>query len=219
MEEKKKKKSDVSKSKKKTSTSKKKKTDTIKRSEKEESIKSVKKDEVKKETGNNFSVKLKKIVTSYAFLYSVFAILVVCVAVLGGVVYVKGREYKKNSSNIVVPILEDGTRSALNIDLNQLKKTGEYVVKITNYRGDKINSDSLDYSITVRNASNADIKVTKDEDTNNLIVDKEATIIEGVGFGTSKKEEDVYRFTVSDDSKIEKDALISLEIVAQKRPS
>lgn len=175
------------------------------------------KSEIKKD--DSFSNKIKKIVSSYAFLYSVFSILIVCVAVLAGMVFVKGKEYKKNKSDIVVPILEDGTRSALNIDLKQLKKTGEYRVKITNYRGDKINNSSMDYSITVRNVTSTDVKVTKDDSKDNLIVDKEATIIEGVGFGSTSKEEDVYHFTINDDSEIENDALISLEIVASKRSS
>lgn len=175
------------------------------------------KSEIKKD--DSFSNKIKKIVSSYAFLYSVFSILIVCVAILGGMVFVKGKEYKKNKSDIVVPILEDGTRSALNIDLKQLKKTGEYRVKITNYRGDKINESSMDYSITIRNVTSTDVKVTKDDSKDNLIVDKEATIIEGVGFGSSSKEEDVYHFTINDDSEIENDALISLEIVASKRSS
>lgn len=175
------------------------------------------KSEIKKD--DSFSNKIKKIVSSYAFLYSVFSILIVCVAVLAGMVFVKGKEYKKNKSDIVVPILEDGTRSALNIDLKQLKKTGEYRVKITNYRGDKINNSSMDYSITVRNVTSTDVKVTKDDSKDNLIVDKEATIIEGVGFGSTSKEEDVYHFTINDDSEIENGALISLEIVASKRSS
>lgn len=179
----------------------------------------IKKGDSLSSNGNKFVFEMKKIVSSYAFLYSVFSILIVCVAILGGMVFVKGKEYKKNKSDIVVPILEDGTRSALNIDLKQLKKTGEYRVKITNYRGDKINESSMDYSITIRNVTSTDVKVTKDDSKDNLIVDKEATIIEGVGFGSSSKEEDVYHFTINDDSEIENDALISLEIVASKRSS
>ena len=168
---------------------------------------------------NSLSSKVKKVVSSYAFLYSAFSVLLISVAILGGMVYVKGKEVKKNRSNIVIPILEDGNRSSLNIDLAELREVGEYVIKVTNYRGDKVNADEFDYSITVRNESLADIKVTKDDGKDNLIVDKEATIIEGVGFGNSKKEEDIYHITVSDKTKIKKKSVINLEIVTQKKSS
>ena len=171
------------------------------------------------ENNKDFSSKLKKFFGSYAFLYTAFSVLLIGVAILAGMVYVKGQEVKKNRSNIVIPILEDGNRSTLNIDLAELRDVGEYVIKVTNYRGDKINTESFDYSITVRNESSADIKVTKDDSEDNLMVDSEATIIEGVGFGTEEKEEDVYRFTVSDKTKIKKGAVINLEIVTQKRSS
>ena len=172
-----------------------------------------------KKKDNTFFEKFKKFISSYAFLYTVFAILLVCVVVLGCMVFVKQREAKKNESNIVVPILEDGNRSSFNIDLNELKSRGEYVLKVTNYRGDKINTESMDYSITIRNETGVKVKVTKDENNDDLIVDPEATIIEGIGFGAEEMESDVYHFVIDGDAKIEKDATISIEIATQKRSS
>lgn len=189
--------------------------------------KSSKKNEVNKESinkslpkkENKLLDKFKKFISSYAFLYSLFFVLLICVLVLGIVVFVKRNESNNKAFNIAVPILEDGNRSAFNIDLAELKNREEYVLKVTNYRGDNINTESLDYSITIRNESGVIIKVTKDDQDDDLMVDPVATIIEGVGFGTDKKEEDIYHFTINDDSKIEKDAVVSVEIATQKRSS
>ena len=166
------------------------------------------------EKNENLFEKLKKFVSSYSFLYGLFGILVVLVIFLSVKVVIVKSEAKKNSSNIVFPILEENSHSSMNINLKELEKAREYVIKVTNYRGNTINQEEIPYSVTIRNKTKAKIEVLKDSDENNLMVDQEATVIEGVSLGSNHKEESVYRIRVLDSKGISKEDIISVEIAS-----
>ena len=149
---------------------------------------------------------------SYRFLYGMIAFLFIVVIVLGIMVMVKKKEYNENHANLVFPVMEKGVHNSMNLDLNELKKKGSYIIKVTDFRGDQINQEEIDYSLVLRNETGVSLEVLKGKDSTNLMVDQEATRIEGVQLKSKEKQEDIYTVRILDDSKLEKDEKISIEI-------
>lgn len=158
-----------------------------------------------------FGVRFKKFVSSYKFLYAAFAILFVVVILLACMVFVKGNEEKQKKSNIVFSIMEKNTRNYINLELAGLVGR-EYMLKVTNYRGNKINSDGAEYKIEVTNDTDVEIEVLKENQGENLITDQKHTIIEGDPFGKEEKEEVVYYFKVKNSDKLKDGDSIRVEV-------
>jgi hypothetical protein len=157
--------------------------------------------------------KAKKFVTSYPFLYGTLAFLFVVVLMLGMMVLVKKQEKKDNTANLVIPILEDGTHNSMKIDLSTLKDQ-EYIIKVTNYRGKVVNQEEVQYTITIRNDTNSQIEVIKDKENENLMVDQEATRIEGVTLNSKKKQEDIYHIHLQPNQNPKSGDMITIEIAS-----
>ena len=122
----------------------------------------------------------KSIINKNNYLYLIFIALSIIVIFLGIKVYQKSKVKKVEEANIVIPIL----------------KKGEYSIKISNFRQDNINKEEIEYKITITNESNASIKVTKDQDDTNLIIDQTSTRIEGVSLKANKKDYAIYHFSI-----------------------
>lgn len=160
--------------------------------------------------------KQKRIINRDNYLYLVFVLLLIIVIVLGILVFNASKKYKKTNGNIVISVNEKHDNSELDFDLVELSKKKDYTLKLTNYQQDSINKDKYNYSITITNNSDAKIYVWKDYKKKNLMVDQEATIIEGVSFDPSEKEFDIYHFSVINKEKVKKGDKIHLKISAQK---
>ena len=158
-----------------------------------------------------FGVRFKKFVSSYKFLYAAFGILFVVVILLACMVFVKGNEEKQKKSNIVFSIMEKNTRNYINLELAGLVGR-EYMLKVTNYRGNQINSDGAEYKIEVTNDTDVEIEVLKENQGENLITDQKHTIIEGDSFGKKEKEEVVYYFKVKNSDKLKDGDSIRIEV-------
>ena len=115
---------------------------------------------------------------------------------------------------MLIPVYEKGQTNELDVNMYELANSKEYSIKIANYKNDKVNEEELEYSITVVNESDAYIKITKDKDTKNLMVDQDSTIIEGMKLGNKEKEYSIYHFSVIDKSKVKKDEKIHIKIVS-----
>lgn len=138
----------------------------------------------------------KSIINKNNYLYLIFIALSIIVIFLGIKVYQKSKVKKVEEANIVIPILKKEASYDMTIDLQELLKKGEYSIKISNFRQDNINKEEIEYKITITNESNASIKVTKDQDDTNLIIDQTSTRIEGVSLKANKKDYAIYHFSV-----------------------
>lgn len=175
-----------------------------------------KKKKATKKKNNSKQNPFIEFISSYQFLYSSLAILFIIVVILGIMVFNKGREYRNNHANMVFPILEEKVHNSMNIDLNELKKKKRYLIKVTNYRGSKVNQNELSYSLTIHNDTNVSIEMVKGNDTKNLITDQKSSIIEGISLKSKEKQEDVFYIRIIDDSKLKKKDKITIEIDSKK---
>ena len=143
---------------------------------------------------DNKKTKRKKIsfINKDNYLYYLFFILLIVVIVLCFLVYKARDKYQKSKEKM-------------------------YSLKITNYTLNKINKDKVDYSVTIENNSKARLKVWKDMDLNNLMIDQESTVIRDVGFGNTKKEYHIYHFKILDKNKVKKNDKINIKILEEKQ--
>lgn len=144
-------------------------------------------------------------------LYYLFFTLLIIVIVLGVLVFRKTQE-KNDTANMLIPILHKDQVNDLNIDVKELAKQKDYSIKISNFRQDILAEEEISYSITVNNTTGAIIKVTKDEDPDNLIVDQQSTRIDGMKFGNKKKEYSIYYFSIIDNKNVNNEDKISIKI-------
>ena len=131
-----------------------------------------------------------------SYLYLAFVALLAIVVFLGVKVYQTSKMKRVEEANVVVPLLKKDSSYNMSINLEELKKNKEYSIKISNFRQNTVNQEEVDYQILVSNESKAIIKVTKDQDENNLIKNQESTRIEGVSLKAKEKNYSIYHFSV-----------------------
>lgn len=131
-----------------------------------------------------------------SYLYLAFVALLAIVVFLGVKVYQTSKIKRVEEANVVVPLLKKDSSYNMSINLEELKKNKEYSIKISNFRQNTVNQEEVDYQILVSNESEAIIKVTKDQDENNLIKNQESTRIEGVSLKAKEKNYSIYHFSV-----------------------
>lgn len=160
-----------------------------------------------------FSVKFKKFIASYAFLYSLFAVLLVVVIILAIMLGKKENEQDVNKSDIVFSVLEKNTNNSFNVNLKGLIER-KYVLKVSNFRNDTLCEEDIPYKIHIINTSSAEIEILKDGGVDNLMVDQKETIIEAPALGCAKKTETLYYFKLLNYSKIKDDDVLKIEVIS-----
>lgn len=154
-----------------------------------------------------------KTIDKISYLYLAFVALLAIVVFLGVKVYQTAEVKKIEEANIVVPLLKKYLSYNMSISLDELRKNREYSIKISNFRQNTINQEEVDYQILVSNESKAKIKVTKDQDENNLIKNQESTRIEGVSLKAKEKNYSIYHFSViENEDKIKSNDKINITI-------
>lgn len=140
------------------------------------------------------SKNFKKNKKNEKILLIIFILLIILVFILSLLVYQKKKESKeKIVANILIPIVIEKKDRNISLNVTNLINQDEYILKITNYRGENINKNEIPYTITITNDSKAYISVRKDKEKQNLMVDQEATIITDLKLQKEKKQE-VYYF-------------------------
>lgn len=160
-----------------------------------------------------FGVRFKRFISSYQFLYTAFGILLALVLILTIMVFTRSREEKQANSNIVFSIMEENTRNSLNMDLETLVGN-EYALKVTNYRGNKVNSEEMLYSIKVTNDTNVEIEILKDKEGENLMTNQKETVIQGDPLAADEKEEVIYYFRVVNSDNLKSGDSIQIEVAS-----
>ena len=155
----------------------------------------------------------KDYVTSTSFLLGVFIVLLVTVIILGSIVIQKNKEVENEvKANISIPVCEKNINSGSSIDSASLKTEGEYIFKIKNYHQDVINQEELEYSIIIQNESGTSIFVSEYENDENLMVDQNATMIEGLKLKKGEKEEKLFKVKLLDSTNVEDNKMITITV-------
>ena len=155
--------------------------------------------------------KVSEFISSYKFLYTTFGILLLIVIILACFVFIKGKEGSTSTSNIVFSILEKNTHNYIDLDLESLVGK-EYILKVTNFRKNKVNTKGAKYTITILNDTDVEIEVLKENEGENLITDQKQTVIEGETFSKTKKESVLYYIKVKNSDGLIKGDKTRIEI-------
>ena len=188
--------------------------------------KRTKADEIKKENKKPNTVKKiakdKKKETAkdkrtYRIMVGVFIGLLLAVIVLAGLV-IRQHEIHKNDINpdISIPIMKEGAKEILNIDLYELAKTKkQYVLKVANYRGNEISEMDVTPVIAIVNPTSAKIVVSTTKDNkNNLMINQNTTIIEPETLTGGERLELYYFISVESGKSLKKGDLLGIQITS-----
>ena len=156
---------------------------------------------VPKENNKNTRYTKKKVLTTENILKFIFGLLLFVVIVLGIVVVKKSKEEKKiKNANIVIPIIEATQQSIVQINAENLED--KYIIRVSNYKDNKINKDVLEYSVNIINNTSSDVIVTKNDNNKNLMIDKNNTIIQKEQLKSNVKEDVFYYISVKNKNSI-----------------
>ena len=179
---------------------------------------SVKKTNNIKEKSNikNKNSKKKNIDKTSVILLIVFITLCVTVCILFGLVLHKNKEMSKNpTASIVIPVIKKDNKMTFSLDLYSMKEKEEYIFKVTNYRGDNVNDFDINYSIYIKNDTDAKLELYRvgNEKVNLMdnIVDNE---IKGFKLYKNEKEDIYFKVVVSNLKNVKKKELASIMILS-----
>ncbi len=170
----------------------------------------------KKKINKKTKAKPKKTEAEKILLISFIALLII-VIILAFVAVNKKKEYdKKQSADIVIPIIEKGVNSTFNVDISNLKEDAlkSYSFRITNYKEKKINSKKIDYKISINTLENdVELKLYKNKNDKNLLANLEEYEITA-NLPKEKKQETVYTIIIKANKKIEKNKSIEIKLAS-----
>lgn len=177
---------------------------------------SVKKTNNIKEKSNIKNSKKKNIDKTSVILLIVFITLCVTVCILFGLVLHKNKEMSKNpTASIVIPVIKKDNKMTFSLDLYSMKEKEEYIFKVTNYRGDNVNDFDINYSIYIKNDTDAKLELYRvgNEKVNLMdnIVDNE---IKGFKLYKNEKEDIYFKVVVSNLKNVKKKELASIMILS-----
>lgn len=146
-----------------------------------------------------------------------FIALLVLVIILTIVAVNKKKEYdKKQSTDIIMPIIEKGVNNTFNIDISNLKEKGlkSYRLKITNYKDKKTNSKQIEYKLSINTLENdVELKLYKNKDNKNLLTNSEKYEITAK-LPKDKKQEDVYNIIIKANKATGKNKTIEVKVAS-----
>lgn len=177
---------------------------------------SVKKTNNIKDKSNIKNSKKKNIDKTSVILLIVFITLCVTVCILFGLVLHKNKEMSKNpTASIVIPVIKKDNKMTFSLDLYSMKEKEEYIFKVTNYRGNNVNDFDINYSIYIKNDTDAKLELYRvgNEKVNLMdnIVDNE---IKGFKLYKNEKEDIYFKVVVSNLKNVKKKELASIMILS-----
>lgn len=166
----------------------------------------------KKGQNNN---KNKEKTTSERVLLIVFFLLLILVVILGiSVLNAKNKNIDKIKANVIIPVLGTKLNNSLSVDISDMKESEEkeYIFKIANYRGNKINKENIEYQINLTKPQNVTLELYKNNNNTNLLNDKETLEISGIQLEKNDKKIDLYRLIIKSNKKTNKDDKVEIII-------
>ena len=139
--------------------------------------------------------------------------LVVLVIVLGIVALNLDNIYKDTSADLTIPILEEHSDSELSVEAKDLEEgaTKEYILVVTNYKEKNILSKDIEYDLDITPTENLEVKVYKNESSDNLLTENDL-LIENNLLKAKKKSEDIYKIVIKAKSKTDETDKITIKI-------
>lgn len=145
----------------------------------------------------------------------VFFSLIVLVIVLFIMVFNKKSEMKNTLvADMIFPVIEENAIIPFSVSLNNVSEDKEYIFKVTNYRGDKVNDSEINYKIIIENPSGAKIKVFRGKGNNDLMVDQKHTEIDDLKMYKDVKEDVYFRISFDNLEAVKDKEMISISIVS-----
>lgn len=145
------------------------------------------------------------------FLKLVFGLLLVLVIVLVILCIIKSKEADNSGfANMSFSIVDDKPAS-FGINALNLSQTDEYIFKVTNYKGDKINKKEKKYNVTIENNTDCVISVTVNDLDDNVMTNQESTLLTDTLKG-GEKESVYYHVKVKSAGKLDEKDLILVKI-------
>ena len=146
----------------------------------------------------------------------IFTALLVLTIFLSVKVFNMHNELKEHvRANIVIPILQSSTNNDISVDLKDLKKgkVKEYTFKISNYRGDIINQDVLNYLIEVVPNKNVEVEIYKNDSKEAITIDEDGKIKDNSLVG-NEKQEDIYKLKIKALKNMKAKDLLTIKIAS-----
>ena len=160
---------------------------------------------------------VKDFFSSVLFLRILFVCLIVLVIGLGILIYQKEKkEEKEVHSHITVPVyqLESEFEFGIDVALLAKEKNKEYIIKVTNYKDDKVNTEEISYQVLVENPTDCVVSVKKNDDKENLMKEQKSSLIEGGVLSASEKEDVYYHVFIDSMGKLKSDDLLHVKIIS-----
>ena len=166
-----------------------------------------------KENKNKKEIKGKD--KGFITLNIVFFSLIVLVIILSIIVFKKNNEMKNTLvADMIFPVIEENATLPFSISLNNVSEDKEYIFKVTNYRGNKINDSEINYKIIIENPSDAKIKVFRGNGNNDLMVDQKYTEIDNLKMYKDVKEDVYFRVSFDNLEAVKDKEMVSISIVS-----
>lgn len=146
-------------------------------------------------------------------LVATFVGLIALVLILGIVALNLDNIYKDESSDLVVPVLEEHAESELSVEVSDLTEgqTKEYILVVTNYKDSTVLEDTITYDLDITPTENTTIKVYKNNSSDNLLTEDDL-LIENNKFKANKKTEDTYKIVIEATSTPKDNEKITIKI-------
>lgn len=112
-------------------------------------------------------------------LLGIFIALVITVIVLGFKIHNKKNELKKDpKADFSIPILEAGSTYEFMIDAIELKNKDDYVLKITNVKGNQKAKNDVKFTIEITNDTGSLLQMMKNKNAKNLLSNEVTSVVE-----------------------------------------
>lgn len=153
--------------------------------------------------------------TSDKVLITVFFLLLILVVILSiSVLNAKNKNIDKVKANVIIPVLGTKLNNSLSVDISNMKESEEkeYIFKIANYRGNKINKEDIEYQINLTKPENVTLELYKNNDNSNILNNKDILEVGGIKLEKDNKKIDLYRLVIKSNKKTNKNDKIEIII-------
>ena len=130
-------------------------------------------------------------------LLGTFVALIILVAILGTVVLNLDEITKDDKEILTIPVLEKHSDSEIGIEVADMEEgsTKEYIFAVSNFKDKKVLDANTLYDIDITPTENTEIKVYKNESSDNLITENDL-LIENNELKSKEKMTDTYKVVI-----------------------
>ncbi len=153
----------------------------------------------------------KKIIYSDIILMIVFGLLLALIVYLSLTIFQKKDDPSNEHANLVIPVLEEKTNNSFSVDLSRLKDK-EYIIKVTNFKNNIINTSPLEYTIEISNPSKVKIKLYKNEGSEAIATSSNDLSVKNNKLLPDTQQEDVYKILILETKNISSKDMITIKI-------